>query len=268
MAPPGPERARWGPHWHAAEPSAVPPRIGGLGGRGRSSRAPRSRRSRLLLPSEWGAWRAALRLTAAEQRPIVAASSAEPVQRRQPAHKEHPMRARTIVLTAIIASCVSSLVTIAVALLVLAPSIRAAPDLQATQPLVRAERFELVDADGTVRAFLSTAGDVAGLAIGDPSTSGAALLAVGPVGTPLLRMQRSGGQATATISVTPDDVASVGLGAVSGRAMLLRAGSSGSSAIRVQDDLQHPRAEFGVGADGTSFGRLQDETGQAIWQAP
>jgi hypothetical protein len=178
------------------------------------------------------------------------------------------MPARALVLTAVIASCVSFLVTLAVALLVLAPTIKAAPDPQAVQTFVRAERFELVDPDGTVRAMLSTAGNVTGLGIGNPSTSGAALLAVGPDGTPLLRMQRSDGQATVTMSVSPDNVASIGLGDVAGRALQLRASASGINGMRVQDDLQHPRAEFGVTADGAPFGRLRDETGQPVWQAP
>jgi hypothetical protein len=74
------------------------------------------------------------------------------------------MPARTIVLTAVIASCVSSLVTLAATLLVLAPTIRAAPDAQAAQPVVRAERFELVDAQGKLVARLGqhTGGEPAG----------------------------------------------------------------------------------------------------------
>ena len=40
------------------------------------------------------------------------------------------MPVRTAVLTVVVASCVSSLMTLAVSLLVLAPSIRAAPDAQ------------------------------------------------------------------------------------------------------------------------------------------
>ncbi|SRR5712692_9763601 len=64
------------------------------------------------------------------------------------------MPARVVILTAIIASCVSAAVTLAVALLVLPPVIGAAPDPQAAPPLVRAERFELVDPQGKVLAVL------------------------------------------------------------------------------------------------------------------
>jgi hypothetical protein len=63
-----------------------------------------------------------------------------------------------LILTALIASCVSSIVTLMVALLVLAPSTRAAPDPQTVQPVVRAERFELADRSGAVRAIIG--GDV------------------------------------------------------------------------------------------------------------
>ncbi|HLH24366.1 MAG TPA: hypothetical protein VK066_17730 [Chloroflexota bacterium] len=64
------------------------------------------------------------------------------------------MSIRAIILTALIASCVSSLVTLTAALLVLAPTIRAAPDSQAAQSVVRAERFELTDRSGAVRAII------------------------------------------------------------------------------------------------------------------
>ena len=64
------------------------------------------------------------------------------------------MPARSIVLTALIASCVSSVLTLAMASLILAPAIHAAPSAQDVQPVVRAERFDLVDTGGTVRARL------------------------------------------------------------------------------------------------------------------
>src|SRR5262249_56843489 len=75
--------------------------------------------------------------------------------------------ARNVVLTAATASCVSSVVTLIVALAVLPPMIHATPDPQATQPLVRAERFELMDAAGRVRATLSTERQGVGLALRD-----------------------------------------------------------------------------------------------------
>ncbi len=54
-------------------------------------------------------------------------------------------------------ACVgSSAVTLAGALLLLPPASRAAPEVQATLPVVRAERFELVDANGALRATLAT----------------------------------------------------------------------------------------------------------------
>jgi hypothetical protein len=70
--------------------------------------------------------------------------------------KERPMPTRTIVLTALIASCVSSLVTLTVALLVLAPGIRAAPDPQAPTSTVRTQKLEIVDQRGRVRAAMGT----------------------------------------------------------------------------------------------------------------
>jgi hypothetical protein len=178
------------------------------------------------------------------------------------------MPTRELALTALVASCVSSVVTLAVALLILPPVSRAAPDPQAVQPVVRAERFELVGADGNVRASLGAVANIVGLAIGDPSTSGSVLLAVGPDDTPLLRMQRLAGQSSITVSINPNDVAVVGLGDVFGPGISLAAGSTGEQTLRVQDGQQHPRVSLGVAADGASFVRLQDQAGHPVWQAP
>ncbi|HLH26115.1 MAG TPA: hypothetical protein VK066_26660 [Chloroflexota bacterium] len=95
------------------------------------------------------------------------------------------MPARSVVLTALIASCVSSLVTLAVALLVLAPSIRAAPDAQATQPVVRAERFELVDVQGNTTAVWGRIAPDISTTITKPGTG---LAFLDPAGQPLAIM--------------------------------------------------------------------------------
>jgi hypothetical protein len=68
--------------------------------------------------------------------------------------KEQLMSPRALVPTALIAACVSSVVTLTVALLVLPPVTRAAPESQAVQAVVRAEQFEVVGADGAVVARL------------------------------------------------------------------------------------------------------------------
>jgi hypothetical protein len=68
------------------------------------------------------------------------------------------MPTRTLVLTAIIASCVSSLVTLAVALLVL-------PWAQGAQQVVRAERFEVLSKNQRVAAALQSDGDFTGLTV-------------------------------------------------------------------------------------------------------
>jgi hypothetical protein len=81
------------------------------------------------------------------------------------------MPARTVVLTALVASCVSSLVTLGVVLLLLPPVIRAAPDPQAAQPVVRAERFELVDPRGQVLAVLGKREADPSAPIPDPSST-------------------------------------------------------------------------------------------------
>src|SRR4051812_3474211 len=90
------------------------------------------------------------------------------------------MPTRIIVLTALIASCTSSVITLAVALLVLAPGIRAAPDPQGVQPVVRAERFELLDTSGTVRGSLNMEANGAGLTLRDETGTSRVVLVSDP----------------------------------------------------------------------------------------
>jgi hypothetical protein len=154
------------------------------------------------------------------------------------------MPTRTIVLTALIASCVSSLVTLTVALFVLPPSIRAAPDPQAVQPVVRAERFELLDANSTVRASLNTEATGAGLTLRDESgTSRVALVTDPRVGHGLFV---TGESARGAVTVGASTTNSLGMQVTS---------------------PDGPRLFVQTNEAGTGLA-LVDSTGRLIWQAP
>jgi hypothetical protein len=77
------------------------------------------------------------------------------------------MSTRALLLTILGSSCVSSLVTLGVATVALPQTIRAAPDAQTTAAVMRAERFELVDAAGRVQAVLGSHDGVRGLSVVD-----------------------------------------------------------------------------------------------------
>ena len=151
---------------------------------------------------------------------------------------------RTIALTALIVSCASSLVTLTLALLVLAPGIRAAPDAQALQPILRAERFELVDASGTVRASLNTEASGAGLTLRDETGTSRVVLVTDPhVGHGLFVT----GEATRGAVV---------VGASTSNTLGIQVTSPDGSKALVQ-----------AGSTGTGFA-VADPAGQSIWQAP
>jgi hypothetical protein len=159
------------------------------------------------------------------------------------------MPTRTIVLTALIASCVSSLVTLTVALLVLAPGIRAAPDPQTVQPVVRAERFELMDDNGQIRAVLGRqhgAPDVdglIGLVVFGADGVRRLVIALSPTGDrPFMALAERPGPARAMMGMYPD----------------------GSAAMRWTDETGQPRAVFGVAPDGAANVAVGNPLGMGV----
>ncbi len=155
------------------------------------------------------------------------------------------MPARTVVLTALVASCVSSLVTLAGALLFLAPAIRAAPDSQAAQPLVRAERFELVDADGMQRAVLGIDGQGLALTLGG-----------------------SDNQPRIVRRVTEDDAALVGVTNAARNGATLYALPDGRALAAVQGPHDRGDVLMQIKADNTREIKIFDKDDRLVWQAP
>src|SRR4051812_4653288 len=76
-----------------------------------------------------------------------------------PPTKESPMPARTLLLTVLVSSIVSSTVAFAVARLSTPPAANAEPTRQEAVPLLRVQAIEIVDSARTVRAFLGTKED-------------------------------------------------------------------------------------------------------------
>jgi hypothetical protein len=208
------------------------------------------------------------------------------------------MPTRTVVLTALIASCVSSLVTLTVALLVLAPGIRAAPDPQAVQPVVRAERFEMLDAAGRVRAVLSTERHGAGLALIDENNQQRIALVVDPdaqSGLSGLFVGDTTTQGQAFIGGSFGDSPSFAVRVTNGerQAAFVRAGTDGVGFIAAEPGnrprarmVLNPQSVVGVevgpslldpataraalvqGPGLTPRLGVIDESGQPIWSAP
>ncbi|HEY7061567.1 MAG TPA: hypothetical protein VII06_08815 [Chloroflexota bacterium] len=170
------------------------------------------------------------------------------------------MPARTVVLTAVVASCASSLVTLAVALLVLAPSLRAAPDSQMPFTVVRANRFEVVDSHGTLRVELGLykaqsdeyGYEAAGLTLFDSRSPHTAAMSVSPTTSSLV----------------------LGRGPNRPSIMLRMLSSNAADADRVELDMtdQQRIHRLWLGTEGVVrpgySGYIRDESGQLIWQAP
>jgi hypothetical protein len=193
------------------------------------------------------------------------------------------MPARTVVLTAVIASCASSLVTLAATLLVVAPGIRAAPDPQATQPLVRAERFELMDAQGNTTAVLGKVPaslsvvpvSGTGLVFLDPSGRARAFMGVSENSVPAVAITDPRGRVGALSAYNSPDgspLEGVGLGLVSPpregmmidqAAVLLSLQPDQSSFLQFLDVNGQDRVLIGVQRDGTPLIVRQGARGES-----
>lgn len=205
------------------------------------------------------------------------------------------MPTRTIVLTALIASCVSSALTLAAALLILAPASRAAPESQAVQPVLRAERFELIDGTGAVRATLNTERHGVGLALRDEGGAQRVALILDPDALNGLFVVDPATRAMAFVGSSASDPSSFAMRVTNaeGRAALVRAASEGVGFVAT-DPGNQPRARMGLdqrGVAGVEVGNslldpnspraavlqapgaapriaISDDLGQPTWEAP
>ena len=122
---------------------------------------------------------------------------------------------------------------------------------QAKEPavaeVVRARRFEMVDAAGKARAVLSVLPDGrTGLLLVDAGGKGRVILRLHSDGTPVLALYDAAGKERASLSLLPD----------------------GSPALGFHDAAGKTRAALSVRPDGTSTLVLADAAGKVIWKAP
>jgi hypothetical protein len=137
-------------------------------------------------------------------------------------------------------SLFSSALTLAAALLVLAPASRAEPAVQ-IYPALQAQRFDLVDAGGVLRARLGVEAD----------------------GTAALSMVDGTGQPRATFTLTSADVAVVQVRNPQGANATLSALPTGVIGVGLVDQGGSSRAGLGLSPDGSPVlevgHRLQDQ---------
>jgi len=172
--------------------------------------------------------------------------------------EERQMLARSLVLTALVASQVSSTVAVAAVRVSLPTPVQAEPILQTTPQTVQANRFEIVDSTGTVRGYLGMIGNssvaldmldhdgqtrlrLSLLSLSPPEPGGAVI--------PGLRLFGQMG-ADATMVVGPDGTMRIGL---------TNPGPDGSlrGAVDIRIEAEHPP---GI--------RLFGEQARVLWQAP
>ena len=113
--------------------------------------------------------------------------------------------------------------------------------------VVRAQRFELVNAEGEVLAVLGLgAAGRPGLTLWDEKGEGRAALSLGPGGRPAIMLYDEKGELRAVLGLVRD----------------------GGPAIELFDEKGETRATLALLADGTPALSLSDEKGEVIWGAP
>jgi hypothetical protein len=206
---------------------------------------------------------------------------------------------RTQVAPVLLAAMLSSMLTIAGVQVLAPPTSRAAQDGNAAMPVLRAQRVELVDANGVVRGVLglTPGGEAAGVIFRDEQGreragmgTGRPAWGVGPGAWVL----DDAGRLRAAWGLAPDDSAAAYL--IADEAGRRRAGIGGNSelgyGVVIADETGAPRVGVGAlvrGEDGyglrirdaagnlqvsvaasTDAGSIsvQNATGQPLWRAP
>ncbi len=167
------------------------------------------------------------------------------------------MPTRALVLTALVASCVSSVVSFALARLTTPTPTQAEPQGQAASLLVRTQQLEIVDSTGAARVTIGTAGDrIVRLQMGDPAGRAGIQIGLEDVRLP---------EGVVTV---PTVIAASSSGAQGS----LVAGPDGSISWSLVAADPHGVgrgiAAMAVDPDGTPRLRLLGSTAQPIWQAP
>ena len=142
-------------------------------------------------------------------------------------------------------------VVVLVVLAAVATAYAAGKTAAPVQEVVRAKRFELVDAEGRVRIEIGMGGvdrrwQTPGVRLLDQKGNVRATLEVYPQGHPNLTLRDEKGEVRAMLALAFDD----------------------SPVIWMYDEKGKTRAVGGLGSDGSPILTLRDKEGEAIWSAP
>jgi hypothetical protein len=175
---------------------------------------------------------------------------------------------RVFLLLTLCSSLTSAVVAFAVATLVIPTATHAGPDPQVATAVVRAQRFELVDSSGTVRALLAVSpgdewtslelNDRAGNThIGMAVTMDQAGVAIGQGDTHAhIRLSLFGQEPSIQVMNEAGAMADLGVNA------------DGTMGFVGLDRNGQVRANLGLASDGQPTIRLLDTSGGTIWSAP
>ena len=166
------------------------------------------------------------------------------------------MPARTVVLTALVASCVTSLVTLAVAAVIFAHTSHAQANPQGPIPLIRAQRIELVGSDGAPRARLEVR------RVPNVGEEYAVLMLMdGSGGQPVYLEGNSRGGGILLNDGHNNTRVNIG-------ALTLGNGADLHAGLWVLDEAQNPRNEVGIGLNPNYSVNVWDADKHVVWQAP
>jgi hypothetical protein len=184
--------------------------------------------------------------------------------------KEDSTMAGAMLLAVLVASLCSSLLTLGLAVLVFAPASRAEPNPQATVPMIRTERLELVDPGGAVLAWLGKTEDGSvGLAFPGQADPPRAVIGRAEDGTPLLALTNP--QGAGILLGTDSRWGSFGW-VIWDAAGQTRLGASmigdDQGLLTFVDSNKQTRILLAQRPDNTATVEIMDQSGQIVWKAP
>ena len=186
------------------------------------------------------------------------------------------MPARAIILTALVASCASSVLTFLVgfavaAVVIHAPSAAAqgvaTPTPVSTSavpaPVLRTERLELVDSEGRIRVRLGIEADRSvGLGVLDQAGNARLVAGVTTDERPVVGFVDHTGQQRSSWALTPDGAPSIVFHNPQHGTVVIGAFGDGPIGLGVLDVSRQPRVRLVMNPDGGEGLMLYDATGQ------